>query len=83
MTMQKLVEKIKNKYGLEPYHYEDETPIYGEGMVMPDGLEAFDYYSEYYSLYESGVHRTLAGLVEMYGFFFEAHDPGTFGLYED
>jgi hypothetical protein len=53
----------------------------GEGSEMPNGLPAFDYYSES-SLYEFGVHKKLVEWAAKRGMYWECYDPGTFLAYK-
>lgn len=56
----------------------------GEGSMMPDDREAFDYYTQDYkeTHYQMGVHKALVKVLDAHGFYAEAHDPGTYFLRE-
>ena len=65
----------------ENFDSEYEGSIWtGEGS-MDDGIPLFDVYGPS-SLYELGVYKELADLLDKHGWYAEQYDAGTFFLYK-
>jgi hypothetical protein len=52
------------------------------GDQAKDGRPLFNYYTENYNLYTSGVHKEIYDLLEENGWWAEWNDPGTIMFWE-
>lgn len=79
--LEKAFPKLKTRYS-ELFDGTKERIVTGEGSEMPDGMPAFDYWSQDYKeiTYIMGVHKDLVAFLDKYDWYAEAHDAGTYFL---
>jgi hypothetical protein len=88
----RLVAELRAKFGARFWAkpgYEWDSSAYlwsGEGAVMPDGMDAFNYYGfeedPHETVWVMGVHKALRKWTESKGLFWECNDPGTYHAYK-